>query len=92
MNETNLPTKWRRARVDVGAVRLHYVEAGTGSPVVLLHGFPEFWLSWRRQLPALAEAGFRAVAADLRFSSSSARHKRTKCWTRSPAKPIVVRD
>jgi pimeloyl-ACP methyl ester carboxylesterase len=48
------------------AGRLHCVEAGDGPLVVLLHGFPECWYSWRHQLPALAEAGFRAVAADLR--------------------------
>ena len=47
-------------------VRLHYVEQGAGPLVVLLHGFPEFWFSWRRQLPALAAAGFRAVAVDQR--------------------------
>jgi epoxide hydrolase 4 len=52
---------------DVGAgVRLHYVEAGQGPLVVLLHGFPEFWYSWRRQIPVLAEAGFRVVAPDMR--------------------------
>ncbi len=52
---------------DVGTgVRLHYVEAGEGPLVVLLHGFPEFWWSWRHQIPALAEAGFRVVAVDLR--------------------------
>ena len=47
-------------------VRLHYVEAGTGPLVVLLHGFPEFWYGWRHQIPALAAAGFRVVAPDLR--------------------------
>jgi pimeloyl-ACP methyl ester carboxylesterase len=47
-------------------VRLHYVEQGAGPLVVLLHGFPEFWFSWRRQLPALAAAGYRAVALDQR--------------------------
>src|SRR5947209_3152164 len=52
--------------VAVNGVRLHYVEAGDGPPVVLLHGFPEFWYAWRHQLPALAAAGFRAVAPDLR--------------------------
>jgi pimeloyl-ACP methyl ester carboxylesterase len=52
--------------VDVGEVRLHVVEAGSGPLVVLLHGFPEFWWSWRHQLVALAAAGFRAVAPDLR--------------------------
>jgi pimeloyl-ACP methyl ester carboxylesterase len=42
------------------------VEAGEGPPVLLLHGFPEFWWEWRHQIPALAQAGFRAVAPDLR--------------------------
>jgi pimeloyl-ACP methyl ester carboxylesterase len=47
-------------------VQLHYDSAGDGPLVVLLHGFPEYRASWRRQLPALAAAGFRAVAPDLR--------------------------
>ena len=47
-------------------MRLHYVEAGTGPLIVLLHGFPEFWFSWRHQLDALRQAGFRAVAVDQR--------------------------
>ncbi|MCU4740699.1 alpha/beta hydrolase [Halobacteria archaeon AArc-m2/3/4] len=49
-------------------VRLHYVEAGPddGDLVVFLHGFPEFWGTWRRQLVALADAGYRVVAPDLR--------------------------
>ncbi len=52
----------------VDGVRLHYVEAGpaSGPLVVLLHGFPEFWFSWRHQIPALAGAGFRVVALDMR--------------------------
>ena len=50
----------------LGAVRLHYVEAGKGPLVVLLHGFPEFWYSWRHQIPALASAGFQVVAPDMR--------------------------
>ncbi|MHB8378097.1 MAG: alpha/beta fold hydrolase [Dehalococcoidia bacterium] len=52
--------------VEANGIRFHYVEQGTGPLVLLLHGFPEFWYSWRRQLPALAEAGFHAVAPDLR--------------------------
>lgn len=52
--------------VDVGAVRLHVVEVGEGPLVVMLHGFPEFWYSWRHQIPALAAAGQRVVAVDLR--------------------------
>ena len=51
---------------DLGDVRLHYVEAGEGPLVVLLHGFPQFWYEWRHQIPALAEAGFRVVAPDMR--------------------------
>lgn len=57
----------------VNGIRLHYVEAGTGPLVVLLHGFPEFWYSWRHQLPALAGAGFRALAPDLRGYNESAK-------------------
>src|SRR5437764_5776717 len=49
-----------------GEVRLHFVEAGEGPLVVLLHGFPDFWYSWRYQMPALVEAGFRVVAPDQR--------------------------
>jgi pimeloyl-ACP methyl ester carboxylesterase len=50
----------------VNGVRLHYVEAGTGPLVLLLHGFPEFWYAWRWQIPALAAAGFHVLAPDLR--------------------------
>ncbi|MEO6325305.1 MAG: alpha/beta fold hydrolase [Thermoanaerobaculia bacterium] len=50
----------------VNGVRLHYVEEGSGPLVVLLHGFPDFWFSWRSQLPALAAMGFRVVAPDMR--------------------------
>jgi pimeloyl-ACP methyl ester carboxylesterase len=48
------------------AGRTHLVEQGTGPLVLLVHGFPESWYSWRHQLPALAEAGYRAVALDVR--------------------------
>jgi pimeloyl-ACP methyl ester carboxylesterase len=51
---------------DAGEVRLHVAEEGHGKPVVFLHGFPEGWLSWRAQMHALAGAGFRAIAPDLR--------------------------
>ncbi len=50
----------------VNGVRLHYVEAGAGPLVLLLHGFPEFWYGWRHQIPALAAAGFRVIAPDMR--------------------------
>ena len=51
---------------DLGDVRLHYVEAGEGPLVVLLHGFPQTHHMWRFQIPALVEAGFRVVAPDMR--------------------------
>ena len=51
---------------EVGGSRLHYVEAGSGPLVLLVHGFPESWYSWRHQLPALAAAGYHAVAIDVR--------------------------
>ncbi|HEX6177882.1 MAG TPA: alpha/beta hydrolase [Thermoanaerobaculia bacterium] len=52
-------------------MQLHTIESGSGKPVVLLHGFPEFWYSWRKQIPALAAAGFRAIAPDLRGYNDS---------------------
>jgi len=50
----------------VNGLDMHVAEAGAGPLVVLLHGFPELWYSWRHQLPVLARAGFHAVAPDLR--------------------------
>ena len=63
----------RRGYADLSEVRLHYVEAGDGPLVVLLHGFPEFWVSWRHQIPVLAAAGFRVVAPDMRGYNLSSR-------------------
>jgi pimeloyl-ACP methyl ester carboxylesterase len=60
-------------RVRCNGLTLHVVECGEGEPVVLLHGFPEFWYSWRHQLPALAAAGYRAIAPDLRGYNLSER-------------------
>lgn len=53
--------------VNVRGVKLHIAEAGTGSSVVVfVHGFPEIWYSWRHQMVAVAKAGYRAIAPDLR--------------------------
>ena len=59
-------TGLRRRTVETNGIRIHLAEQGTGPLVLLCHGFPESWYSWRHQLPALAEAGFRAVAPDMR--------------------------
>lgn len=52
--------------VETNGIRMHIAEAGEGPLVVMCHGFPESWYSWRHQLVALAEAGFHAVAPDQR--------------------------
>jgi pimeloyl-ACP methyl ester carboxylesterase len=52
--------------VETNGIRMHIAEQGEGPLVLLLHGFPESWYSWRHQLPALAAAGYHAVAPDLR--------------------------
>lgn len=52
--------------VVANGVRLHYAAQGDGPLVLLVHGFPERWFSWRRQIPALAAAGYRVAAPDLR--------------------------
>jgi pimeloyl-ACP methyl ester carboxylesterase len=54
-------------------VTLHVVTAGTGPPVVLLHGFPEHWWSWRNQIAALARAGYSVWVPDLRGYNRSTR-------------------
>jgi hypothetical protein len=52
--------------IAANGIRLHLVKTGEGEPVLLLHGFREFWYSWRHQLQALPNFGFRTIAADLR--------------------------
>jgi pimeloyl-ACP methyl ester carboxylesterase len=66
-----IPGPWQHRYVAANGARFHVAESvpdpASGAPLVLLlHGFPEFWWSWRTQLPLLAEHGFRAVAMDLR--------------------------
>src|SRR2546429_9486130 len=56
----------RHRTVETNGIRMHIAEQGEGPLVVLCHGFPESWYSWRHQLPALAAAGFHAVAPDMR--------------------------
>jgi pimeloyl-ACP methyl ester carboxylesterase len=57
---------WTHRSVTANGTRFHVASSGDGPLVLLLHGFPEFWWTWRHQLTALAEAGYRAVAPDLR--------------------------
>ena len=59
-------TRLTHRTVRTNGINLHVAEQGQGPAVVLCHGFPELWYSWRHQLPALAEAGYRAIAPDQR--------------------------
>jgi pimeloyl-ACP methyl ester carboxylesterase len=59
--------------VEANGIRIHIAEQGSGPLVLLCHGFPESWYSWRHQLKALAEAGFHAVAPDMRGYGQSDR-------------------
>jgi epoxide hydrolase 4 len=74
-------TELREGYADVGDVSLHYVEAGDGPLIVLLHGFPEFWFGWRLQIAPLAAAGFRVVAPDLRGYNLSSRPDGVEAYT-----------
>lgn len=62
---------WTHRFVSANGSRFHVVEAGAGPLVLFLHGFPEFWWAWHAVLPAVADAGFRAVAVDLRGYGAS---------------------
>ncbi|MGW0410360.1 alpha/beta fold hydrolase [Streptomyces collinus] len=70
----------RHRTIEAPAGRLHAVEQGTGPLVMLVHGFPESWYSWRRQLPALAAAGYRAVALDVRGYGRSSKPAATDAY------------
>ena len=59
--------------VEANGIRMHIAEAGSGPLVVLLHGFPEGWNSWRHQLQALAGEGYHVVAPDLRGYGQTSR-------------------
>jgi pimeloyl-ACP methyl ester carboxylesterase len=63
----------RHGTVKTNEIHLHVAEAGEGPLVLLLHGWPETWFSWRHQLPALAAAGYHAVAPDVRGYGQSDR-------------------
>ena len=78
---------------DSGGVKIHYAALGPQSPgaaplVVMIHGFPDFWYSWRKQMRALAENGYRAVAVDLRGYNLSDKPKGVENY----AMPLLVSD
>jgi pimeloyl-ACP methyl ester carboxylesterase len=83
------PTSWvdpampevTHRMIETNGIRLHVAEQGEGPLIILCHGFPECWYSWRHQLPALAKAGFRAVAPDLRGYGRSDRPEEVDKYT-----------
>jgi pimeloyl-ACP methyl ester carboxylesterase len=62
---------WNHRFISANGSRFHVVEAGSGPLVLFLHGFPEFWWAWEQQLRAVSEAGYRAVAVDMRGYGAS---------------------
>lgn len=62
---------WLHHDIITNGIRMHYVSQGSGPLIVLLHGFPEFWYSWRLQIPILADLGYTVVAPDLRGYNDS---------------------
>jgi pimeloyl-ACP methyl ester carboxylesterase len=68
--------------IETNGIRLHVVQAGSksGTPVILLHGFPEFWYGWKAQVPALVNAGFRVIIPDQRGYNLSDKPKGIKSY------------
>ena len=69
--------------IEANGLKIHFAEAGEGPLVLLCHGWPESWYSWRHQLQALAEAGYHAVAPDMRGYGETDRSRRRSSATRS---------
>ncbi len=65
MSHSATAVAWQHHTIELAGLRQHYVTAGAGEPLLLLHGFPETWFAWRKIIPALAEQYF-VVAPDLR--------------------------
>lgn len=76
-----LPGPWQHRLVRASGAQFHVACAGTitqGSPLILLlHGFPQYWYAWRKQIPALAEAGYAVAAMDVRGAGGSDRTRQT---------------
>ncbi|MBW4537561.1 MAG: alpha/beta hydrolase [Myxacorys chilensis ATA2-1-KO14] len=70
VSESHSESQWQHHFIEANRIRLHYVTQGDGELVLLLHGFPEFWYSWRYQIPALARH-YKVVVPDLRGYNDS---------------------
>lgn len=76
------------AYADADGVRIHYAALGQGPLVVMIHGFPDFWYTWRHQMRALADHGYRVAAVDLRGYNLSDKPKGVENY----AMPLLVGD
>jgi len=67
------PADFQHGTAQIGEVRLHYVRAGQGTPVLLVHGWPQTWYEWHRVIPHLVETGNEVIAVDMRGAGDSSR-------------------
>lgn len=81
MRNVNDPAAFAHHMVEADGLAIHYVDEGVGPLVILLHGFPYTWFEWRHQIAALAQAGFRAVAPDIRGFGQSGKPDRIEDYT-----------
>ncbi|MFB6192544.1 MAG: alpha/beta fold hydrolase [Haloarculaceae archaeon] len=81
--EEALPPSADTRMIETNGQTLHTVIAGPedGPPVVLLHGFPEFWYGWRYQIPALVDAGYRVIVPDQRGYNKSSKPRGLAAYT-----------
>lgn len=75
------PASFRHTTITANGIAIHYVDEGTGPLVILLHGFPYTWFEWRNQIAALAQAGYRVVAPDIRGFGESGKPADTGDYT-----------
>lgn len=73
MRNINDPASFTHHLIEANGIPIHFVEEGAGPLVILLHGFPYTWFEWRNQIAALAAAGYRVVAPDIRGFGQSGR-------------------
>jgi len=74
--------EFEHSYIETNGIRLHVVQAGpkSGIPIILLHGFPEFYYGWRKQIPALVEAGCRVIVPDQRGYNLSDKPKGVRAY------------
>ena len=81
---------FRHQHVNTNGIRMHVAEAREGYPIVMCHGFPELWYSWRHQMLALAEAGFRAISPDQRGYGETDAPQPIKAYTQQQLVADIV--